>query len=1269
MSGGEWEFWIDVGGTFTDCLGISPQGEVRTCKILSSGRLQGVAGTGSGFNRLVDSSRNEDSPDFYRSAQVRIFGEGGKKTDPVRVVGFDSGIFELSEELPGLLTGARFEIVWEEEAPVVGIRKLLGCPLHEVSESIRICLGTTRGTNALLERKGVGTAFVTTRGFADILRIGTQDRPRLFDLEIHKPEALEEEVVELDERVAADGTVLRVLDREEIRRALAPVRGRGIASLAVCLMNAYRNDVHERTVARVARELGFEQVSISSAISPTIGIVPRGDTTVVDAYLTPVLSDYIASIRASLPAATLLCMTNAGGLVEAGRFSGKDSLLSGPAGGVVGLARTAREIGLEEVIGFDMGGTSTDVSRWGGRAEIHQENETAGVRISTPMIAIETVAAGGGSILSFDGHRLRVGPESAGADPGPACYGQGGPITLTDANVHLGRVPGDHFPFALDLEAVQKGFERLAGQIEEQTGKRWDEHDLAEGYLRIACQNMAAPIRKISIARGYDVREHALVAFGGAGPQHACALARHLGMKQVVIHPYAGILSAYGIGLADLRKYAQRPVLADYDAGLLGSLEGLFFELEQALRKELLEEGAHDSWLRPSARRLGMHYVGGGSSLAVDLNAGEDPAEQFELLHQQFFGHHHSDRGLVVEWMGVEQRASKPDRKSPATGNVSAIPEPIGSTEIVGGGELRDYPIFRREDLPVGHCLVGPVLILDPFSTLLVDPGWQLEVHPTGSILLTDSQGRARTEEISTEVDPLQLEIFHNHFASIAEEMGVTLRRAALSTNVRERLDFSCALFTSEGGLVVNAPHIPVHLGAMSETIRCLLREVKRFEPGDVYLTNDPFRGGSHLPDLTVVTPVFDRAGSRLLFFSASRAHHAEIGGTRPGSMPPDSTTLAEEGVLIRHFRLIQAGQPNHEELRELLTTAPYPSRSPKENLADIDAQVAAGARGARGLLEMIDRYGEAVVLAYMDHIQAASAAKTRAALRRLGDGVYRFTDTLDDGTPITVRIEVTDGDAVVDFTGSGPVHPGNLNANRSIVTAAVLYTFRVLLDEDIPLNGGVLDPVELIVPEGILAPPAQDDPVRCPAVAGGNVETSQRIVDVLLGALGLAAASQGTMNNLLFGDATFGYYETIAGGAGAGEGFEGASGVHTHMTNTRLTDAEVLEARYPVRVCRFGLRNNSGGAGKHPGGDGVLRELEFLAELEVSLLTQRRLTSPYGLEGGEPGAAGRNVFCPASGGKRLLDPIESLRVGPGDRIRLQTPGGGGYGAPEVEGV
>ncbi len=1337
----EWQFHIDVGGTFTDVVAVSPDGSLHTHKLLSSGATRGNGIVSGGGNRIIDAGRVGEPADFWVGYTLHTLPTCQIIPSPNQVTAFDSQSGTLTLTCPIDACEVSYELRSHEEAPIVAIRRLMRLRLADPIGSVEVRLGTTRATNALLERKGARTAFVTTRGFADVLKIGYQDRPELFRLNIRKRDELAQHVFEIEERMTARGDVLQPVNEKEVRPQLESARELGVEALAICLLHAHVNPTHENIVARVAESIGFRQISVSSRVARLERIVPRGDTTLVDAYLGGTIRGFVASLRRSMPQARLRLMTSNGGLIDADAAGGKDTILSGPAGGVLGCAQVSRTAGFDRVIGFDMGGTSTDVIRIEpppNDFEYQHETVKAGVRIVTPMLAVETVAAGGGSICGFDGQKLTVGPHSAGSDPGPACYGRGGPLTITDMNLFLGRVSAAHFPFSLDGGVVEQKLAALSQTIYSATNALLTSAELADGFIQIANGHMAAAIRKVSIAKGYDPAEYTLTTFGGAGGQHACAIAEALGIPRVLCSPFAGVLSALGIGTAPVKRMREQTVSAPLSDESLVALGQTAKRIVDELLKEIRADGIDSSAAIETKHWLDVCYAGQSTLLTVSAASAQAVHADFERQHRQLYGYSHVGREIEIHVLrvevsaigeGISSRNSACAASAFSSGEsrndklIEACPEPTSHTMSVHG-ENRSVPLYTRAMLSPRKTMEGPAIMVEDTSTIVVDPGWQAMVLAGGEILLerviaqTRSTGKDLKSQIANlqtkccELDaenptcpidnrkstienppsPVHLELFNNQFAAIAEQMGVTLRRTALSTNVKERLDFSCALFTSSGDLVVNAPHIPVHLGGMSECVKCLIEDVGGFEPGDVYITNDPFRGGSHLNDITVITPVFvgnsnsvsplpsekgRREGKSPHFFVASRAHHAEIGGIRPGSMPPESRCLAEEGVLIRAFQWMQEGRARQQELRELLASPPFPSRSADDNLADVAAQVAANQTGVQAVLSMVSQHGIEVVRAYMTHIQNAAENKVRAALRRLDDGVRKFDDHMDDGTTIRLAVTIRDGTARFDFDGTDSVHPGNFNANRAIVTSAVMYCVRCLIDEDIPLNAGVLAPVEIVLPRCFLNPEGNSDARQCPAVAAGNVETSQRIVDTIFGALGMVAASQGTMNNLLMGNSRFGYYETICGGAGAGPTFDGADAVHTNMTNTRLTDPETLESRYPVRLHRFQIRQNSGGAGQFRGGCGVIREFEFLEPLDVSLITQRRLAAPYGLHRGRDGKPGRNSLVRAkqssidirqsqiNNQEIVLPPIASISVQPGDRLTIETPGGGGWGNSE----
>lgn len=1289
------QFWIDVGGTFTDCIANWPDGSSALHKVLSTGVYRGRIAEHSTQHVILDPSRSGDPPGFLEGFRLTVFSPDTrravaagvvKSNDPARKMMILEHPLEWAVE-PGMI----YELSCGQPAPVVGIRWLKGLRINDPIGHAVIRLGTTRGTNALLQKTGAPTALVMTKGFGDLLEIGDQTRPKLFELQVRKMQSLCELVVEVEERISADGDVLRPIEIDKTRAALANAKSRGIDALAVCLVNSYRNATHEETIQQIAHELGFSHISVSSRLAPLQGLLARAETTVVDAYLSPVIGGYIAELRSHLPDAEVSLMTSTGSMVKADQYVAKDSILSGPAAGVVGCAVVSQQSGLKRIIGFDMGGTSTDVCRYDGAYERRYEmqiedRQTDGFyRIVAPMLAIETVAAGGGSICSFDGIKPIVGPASAGADPGPACYGRGGPLSVTDVNLFLGRISPANFPFPLDLNAVHSRLDDLRARIREATGHDYTRQVLAEGYVAIANLHMAAGVRRRSIQQGHDPADYALVAFGGAGGQHACAVARELGIRRILLPLTAGVLSAHGIGMADVTKFAAKDIKKPLNRENLLNLDPWFQETADQLYASLIQSGVSKAHISPVQRLLDLRYEGQDACLTVPEPLDGDWQSAFESLHLDRYGF---TLRRAIEMSTARAEVTGHTQKGPLR-----LPEikkemPLKNelTLVYFNGGQQTARIYRRETLEPGSRIDGPALMLDSTSTCLIEPGWRLTMMQDGSAMIEDSCAAQEVTDTSAQdrsagktCDPITLELFDRHFAQVAQQMGTTLERTALSTNVKDRRDFSCAICDVNGDLVAHAPHIPVHLGAMGMCVRCLLDDIERsgdslaLEPGAVYLTNDPYRGGSHLPDVTVITPVFEEGGRRVLFFAASRAHHAEIGGIVPGSMPPQSRNLAEEGVLIRAVRLTLSprtdgapSQVDDESLRRILTTGPYPSRAVEQNIADIHAQIAANHCGAQGLLTMMRTFGTTTVLAYMGHIQAAATRKMIDALGRIPNGRHEFVDYLDDGTPIAVAVTITKGGAYVDFTGTGPVHPGNLNATPAIVASAVLYCFRCLIAEDVPLNAGLLAPIRIHVPSGLLNPPESDDPRQCAAVAGGNVETSQRIVDAIFGAMKIVAASQGTMNNLSFGDDRFGYYETIAGGTGAGASFNGASGVHSHMTNTRLTDTEVMEDRFPVRVRRLAIRRGSGGSGLRSGGDGITRELEFLKPLDVSLVTQRRAMAPYGIAGGNPGKPGVNSLVRAGSkphhSAEIMPSICHRRVQAGDVLIVETPGGGGYG-------
>ncbi|MFM0671078.1 hydantoinase B/oxoprolinase family protein [Paraburkholderia sediminicola] len=1230
-----WEFWVDRGGTFTDIVARRPDGTLVTHKLLS------------------------ENPERYQDAVVQ------------------------------------------------GIRDLLAVPAGEPLPQHRIHvikMGTTVATNALLERKGARTLLAITRGFADQLRIGYQERPDIFARHIQLPALMYERVVEIDERVGPHGEVLRPFDETTTREALKEARACGIASIAIVLMHGYRFPAHELRVAEVARECGFTQISVSHQVSPLMKLVGRGDTTVVDAYLSPELRDYVGRVSRHTGQARLMFMQSSGGLVEASRFQGKDAILSGPAGGIVGAVKTCEAVGERKVISFDMGGTSTDVAHYDGAYERVFETQVAGVRVRAPMMDIHTVAAGGGSICSFENGRFRVGPESAGAYPGPACYRNGGPLTVTDCNVMLGRVQAAHFPnvfgpngdLPLDSDTVRDRFDQLARRVFVETGREMSAEAIAEGFLAVAVQNMAQAIKTISVERGHDVAGYAICAFGGAGGQHACAVAEALGMRRIVLHPFAGVLSAFGMGLADLRVLRERAVEKPLDATLIDELRASFDLLEHIAVKEILSQQIPRNRVQ-TANAARLKYQNTDSTLEVPFTDAATMEQAFETLHRKRFGFAMQNKALViesivVEAVGLTERGAA--TASAASGQLAQLAEITGSarasdnmrpapqghaqTSMFFDGLSQQVPLHVRKELPVGAQLDGPALIAEDISTIVLQAGWHASVLGDGTLLLqrddnvggndaAHSQSAAGT--ITTERHPVHLEIFNNVFMSIAQQMGATLEKTSYSVNMKERLDFSCAIFDRAGGLIANAPHIPVHLGSMSDSVLSVISQHGRsMKRGDVFMLNVPYNGGTHLPDITVVMPVYRPQGEagaaedaggegELLFYVAARGHHGDVGGITPGSMPPNSTTIEEEGVLLDNVKIVDAGAFLEQPVRELFLAGPWPSRNVDQNIADLIAQIAACECGATELLRAVSRYGANVVLAYMNHVQDNAEEAVRKAISALGDG--DFTYEMDDGAAVRVKVTIdhVKRQATVDFTGTSEQRPSNFNAPRSVCKAAVLYVFRTLLSDGIPMNEGVLRPIDIVIPQGSML-----NPVYPAAVVAGNVEVSQSVTDALYGALKIMAASQGTMNNFTFGDAAHQYYETIAGGSGAGASHPGTSAVQTHMTNSRMTDPEVIEWRFPVIVEQHAIRAGSGGAGRHPGGDGAVRRIRFTRAMTANILANRRRIAPFGLEGGESGRVGRNWIERADGTVDRFQATHTASVHPGDVFVIETPGGGGYG-------
>ena len=1202
--GQSWDFWIDRGGTFTDVVGRRPDGTLTAHKLLS------------------------ENPEAYADAAVQ------------------------------------------------GIRDLLGLKAGEPIPPGRVGavkMGTTVATNALLERKGDRTLLLITNGFRDALKIGYQARPKIFAREIVKPDMLYERVAEVDERVRADGTVERAPDLAAVRRDLEAATADGINAVAIVFMHAYRYPEHERQAAALARDMGFTQVSVSHEVSPLIKLVGRGDTTVVDAYLSPILRRYVAQVDKDLDArrsqARLMFMMSSGGLTAAELFQGKDAILSGPAGGVVGMAETGKQAGFDRLIGFDMGGTSTDVSHFDGEYERAFETEVAGVRMRAPMMLIHTVAAGGGSILHFDGARFRVGPDSAGANPGPACYRRNGPLAVTDANVMVGKLIPDFFPKIfgpgqdqpLDADKVRHDFNNLAQKVSMGQAGEKSAEEIADGFIKIAVENMANAIKKISVQRGYDVTRYALNCFGGAGGQHACLVADALGMTRVLIHPFSSLLSAYGMGLADIRSTRQQAIELVYGGKALSAIKREGARLGKEVRNEVAGQGVPAAKIKIFVRAH-IRYAGTDTALVVAAGALPAMKRAFEKAHKARFGFIDRSKQMVVEAVSVEavgggakfsERAGKASR--------APLPKPARQTRFFSAGAWHKANVYTRNQLKPGARVKGAAIIIEPHQTIVVEPGWKAELTRKNHLVLTRPKKLKRTHAIGTHADPIMLEVFNNLFMSIAEQMGVSLQNTAYSVNIKERLDFSCACFAHDGTLVANAPHMPVHLGSMDRSVETVIRDnAGRIAPGDVYAINAPYNGGTHLPDITVCTPVFDDKKKKILFWVASRGHHADVGGISPGSMSPNATTIEQEGVYMDNFKLVDRGRFRELALMAALTGAKYPARNPVQNINDIKAQIAANEKGVAELRKMVAQFTLPVVRAYMQHVQDNAAESVRRVIDRLHDSEFSYE--MDQGTTIKVRISVDKKkrEATVDFTGTSPQQPTNFNAPEPVTRAAVLYVFRVMVDDDIPMNAGCLRPINIVIPAKSMLSPEYPA-----AVVAGNVETSQAVTNCLFGALGALAAAQGTMNNLNFGNKKYQYYETICSGSPAGPGFNGTDAVHTHMTNTRLTDPEVLEFRYPVVLEDFHIRTGSGGKGKWHAGDGIRRTIRFLEKMDCTILSGHRRVRPFGLAGGEAGQIGENWARRKDGRMQRLQGCDETVIDAGEAVIIQTPTAGGYGKAE----
>ena len=1245
-----WQLWIDTGGTFTDCIARTPSGELKRLKVLSSSVIRGAIVSRTGDRTVQVNMSWPVVKDIFKDFEFRIVGKSF--ACKIEQIDFVNNYIHLQGSLPYNLEDGAFEITSHEEVPVLAARLLTATPLHKKFPPLEMKLGSTRGTNAILERKGAKTAFLVTKGFKDLLLIGNQQRQNLFALHIIKPLPLYDFVLEVEERIESDGTVLHPLQASVIEKLVRQLRKEKVESISNALVNSYKNPVHEQALAAALATHGYNHVSFSSELSSQIKILPRAETTVANAYLDPIIHSYVSGIQHGLSGAKLSLMTSAGSLVRSDSFFPKDSLLSGPAGGVVGAAHQAMRSGINKIIGFDMGGTSTDVSLFDGRFDYRFESRVGNFKILSPSLSIETIAAGGGSICDFDGHRLIVGPHSAGASPGPACYGTGGPLTMTDVNLLLGRIDSDNFAIPISTQKSQEALQHLLNKIKKLTGHSTPGSKVLESLIQIANEKMAEAIKKISVQQGHDPRSFALLSFGGAGGQHACALAEILDMKKVLIPYDAGLLSAYGMGHASIERFEEKLILQHwkiFSTVLTTTLQTLF----NRAKARLLSENFAADEIQWKKTLLFLRFEGQDSSLEIEYKSGTSVLKEFRKKYVSIFGHW-IEREVEVESVKIIASIEPATEKNTSTKIRRYQPVPEKSHWIIPNGSKQKGHIYRWEKLTAGAEIKGPSLVISGNSTTYVEQHWKWTLDARNNAHLIQLRKSKNTNAHTAEA---LLELFTNRFTALAQEMGALLQRTSFSVNVKERLDFSCAVLDPNGMLVVNAPHIPVHLGSLGVCVR-EAHKVIVMKEGDVVVTNHPAFGGSHLPDVTLIKPVFYK--KKLIGYVANRAHHAEIGGKKPGSMPADATTLEEEGVIIAPMYLVNRGQPQWERVRNILTKATFPTRSLEENLADLNGALAAVNLGEKGLQELCRLHGDKEVVRHMKALRSHAASLLKEKIKTLPKSLFVATERLDDGSLLQVRITRKGARLKIDFTGSAPTHPGNLNATKAIVQSVVLYSLRLLIDHPLPMNEGLMEPIDLVLPIGLLNPDFSKLPL--PAVVGGNTEVSQRLTDTLMKAFGLAACSQGTMNNFLFGNNRFGYYETICGGTGAGKGFDGTDAVHQHMTNTRITDPELMELRYPVRLNRFEIRKGSGGKGKWKGGEGIEREIFFKEQLEINLLTQHRKEKPYGMSDGEPGKVGEQMIVRKNGKKEFLKGMDSRTVNPGDRLIIKTPGGGGWG-------
>ncbi len=1261
-----WQIWIDTGGTFTDCIAIAPSGNKKRVKVLSSSRLRGTILKKIAPKQFLIKTNWATQKDIFKNYEIALLGKTHRSTK-VATIDFEKNILHLNQDL-SITSEIDFEITAHEEAPIFATRIATETPLHKTFPKLEMRLGSTKGTNALLEDKGAKVTFLVTKGFKDLIKIGTQQRPHLFQLDIPEPKVLYQKVIEVEERISAQGKVVQVLSKKEIERIVFLCKKNKSNSVAIALLHSYRNPKHEIALRKVLQKEGINFISCSEALSPAIHILPRAKTSLVNAYLAPIIHQYLEKIKTKLPvSASLKIMTSAGGLVDANFFNPKDSLLSGPAGGVVGAAKIANSLGVRKILTLDMGGTSTDTARFDGTFDYQYLTKVGDVELMTPSLAIETVAAGGGSICYFDGNKLCVGPESAGASPGPACYGAGGPLTITDVNLLLGKIDTSSFGIPVNKKNAEAVLVILQNEILKKTKTKYSKKELLEGFEKIANEKMAEAIRKISVSKGFAPSDYALLVFGGAGGLHACKIAELLHIKKIILPYDGGLLSAYGMGQAQIERLVQKQILKKLSASrTLSSGSTLLSEIQdlktQAIKK-IETEGFSKRFIEIKSTLIYLRLEGQSSTLEIPIkkitsnkSLQQKLKTDFIKKYKSLFGHFPKNKSIEVESIKVIAANKRKSKPTPNRKKKSYEPAPLQFLQ-------KKLPVYDWDELKEGATIKGKAILLNKTSTAFIESGWQLKTKTDKNIILEFVQ-KQKTESKNLK-EAIELELFTNRFTAIAEEMGAQLQRTAFSVNIKERLDFSCAILDADAELLVNAPHIPVHLGSLGICARLVLEKTP-LEEGDVVITNHPKYGGSHLPDVTLLSGVFsassaDREKKKLVGYVINRAHHAEIGGSRPGSMPPDATCLAEEGVVLTPFYLVKKGKVQWKTLEEKLTTAKFPTRSLHENIADINAALASLKTGELALQKMVKTHGLKKVHHYMQALKDTSFDALKSALKNFNNKKFKAIERLDDGHQIHANINF--GRQIkFDFTGTSKVHPFNLNANISIVYSAVIYALRLLCEKEIPLNEGLMRNVKIILPNSFLHPTFSDDPMECPAVVGGNTEVSQRLVDTLLKALGLAACSQGTMNNFLFGNKNFGYYETICGGVGAGDGFNGRSAVHQHMTNTKITDPEEMELRYAVRLHDFSVRKNSGGKGKWNGGNGIVRKIEFLENVEMTLISQHRNVAPFGLKGGDAGRIGQQLIIRKNGRKEKLKGVDSASMKKGDVIIIKTPGGGGFG-------